>query len=181
MTGEHPDPPTAQLLDERARALARPLVTGREPGTQHLVVAIGDQRVAVPVAAVREVVPPGAITRVPGTPQALPGVRAVRGGILSLADAAALLGLRPGRPGHEQHVVVLADDAPLGLLVDAVLELAGIDPEDISPVRSAGTSARAGVLAGTTPAGTLVLDASAVLTDPRLDLTTLPTSDEGSP
>lgn len=169
---------TAQVLGQRARALARPVAEQVTTGPDHVIAVVGGQRVAVPVAAVREVVPPSPITRLPGTPPELPGVRAVRAEILCLVDTAALLGMPAARASEQQHVVVLVGEAPLGLLVDDVADLVTFEPADLGRPPAAGNASDR-LLASVTRAGTLVLDPPAVLADPRLDVsTTAPTPDE---
>lgn len=170
---------TAEVLEQRARALSRPTTQEFRTGRDHMVTVIGAQRVAVPVTAVREVLAPAPVTRLPRTPPELPGVRAVRGEVLCLADTAAVLGLSHDRAQEEQHVVVLLGEAPLGLLVDEIAELTTIDEAEMGRPPATGSSF-ANLLTAVTRSGTLLLDPSAVLADPRLDLsTTTPTSHEG--
>lgn len=165
-------------LRERARRLARSEEHER-PGVEHLLVSVAGVRLAVPLTALRQTVAPGPVTGLPGLPAELSGVRPLRGEIVCLADTAALLG---GQAAHEpggQHVVVLEGDRPLGLLVDEVQDLIHLESSELHPAPPAATEFA--VLAGVTSAGVLVLDAPAVLADPRLDLSASPSSEGHHP
>lgn len=164
------DDRTARLLADRAQALARPAAPERAPGSQLLVVEVGRQRVAVAVQDIREVVTPGHVTALPGAPTQLAGVRGLRGDVVCLADAAGLLARSPAHRPSEQHVVVLEDVAAVGLLVDAVLDLVHVDDRDVGRSPPASDPLVDRLVSGMLPDATLVLDARAVLSDPRLSL-----------
>lgn len=168
-------------LRERARQLARPLGQQEASGADHLVVAVGTVRLAIAVAALRQTVTPAPVTRLPGLPAELRGIRSLRGDLVCLADTAALLGSTTALQPAAQHVVVLEDASPLGLLVDEVVGLRHLEPADVHPPPATGTSTTAlpDLLAGVTPDGTLVMDTAALLTDPRLHLSAPATRDEG--
>lgn len=170
-------------LRERARHLARPVALQESQGADHLVVAVGSVRLAIPVSTLRQTVTPGPVTRLPGLPPELRGIRSLRGDAICLADTAALLASPSALEPAAQHVVVLEDASPLGLLVDDVLGLRHLGPSDVHPPPTAGMSSAAlpDLLTGVTPDGTLVMDTAALLADPRLQLSALPTHDEGRP
>jgi chemotaxis signal transduction protein len=162
MTGSSLDD---RLLASRAAALARPLDDEADVGTiDLLVLALGDQQVAVRLQDVRAVRPPGPVTLVPQTGTALAGVVGGYGEVLPVAGLGGLLGLTPGLPPDQQWVLVLHDPAaPLGLLTDAAVDILTIRPADlIAPADSAA------LVAAVLPDGTVVLDGPAVLSDPRV-------------
>lgn len=164
-------------LRERARHLARPVAQQESLGADHLVVAVGTVRLAIEVAALRQTVTPGPVTRLPGLPPELRGVRSLRGDLVCLADTAALVASPTSLEPAAQHVVVLEDASPLGLLVDEVVGLRHLDAADVHPPPSTGTSSTAlsDLLTGVAADGTLVMDTAALLTDPRLHLAAPPT------
>jgi chemotaxis signal transduction protein len=170
-------------LRERARQLARPVHQEQERGEDHLVVAVGTVQLAIPVISLRQTATPGPVTRLPGLPPDLTGVRALRGDVVCLADTAALVGTSTSSEPAAQHVVVLEDTSPLGLLVDEVLGLRHLDPVDVHapPATAAAAATLPAMLAGVTTDGALVVDTAAVLTDARLKLPALPAHDEGRP
>ncbi|HEY9244206.1 MAG TPA: chemotaxis protein CheW [Streptosporangiaceae bacterium] len=97
---------------------------------------VAGEAYAIPAGHVVEVAPPAELTRVPGTPPELAGVRNMRGTILPVIDLAALLGIaRSTPPGRvlvaetgEHRAGFEIDD------VDAVRVLAEPDAETESPL-----------------------------------------------
>lgn len=168
-------------LRERARLLARPVQQDDQQSDDHLVVGVGGTRVAVPVDALRQTATPGPVTRLPGLPPQLRGVRALRGDVVCLADTGTLIGCSPAKEPLAQHVVVLHGQAPLGLLVDEVLGLHQLDPSQLRPPPAAVGSALSSVVSGVSEDGTLVLDAVALLVDPRLHVSPPSADEEGRP
>lgn len=156
------------VLAARAAELARPLQDEQDGSTVELVlVALEGQQVAIPLRDVREVRPPGPVAQVPGSSVALAGVVAGHGEALAVASLASLLELPSALPSDEQWLVVLDHrTAPLGLLVDAVLDILAADPAELALPSDAH-----GLITAALPDGAVLLDASAVLRDPRLFLT----------
>lgn len=155
------------VLRTRAVQLARPQGEEQEAASTDLLMAVvGGRQVAVDLGAVAEVRPPGAVAEVPGSSAALVGLVGGRGEALAVASLSTLLGLTTSTPPHEQWVVVLDDPAaPLGLLVDTVQEIVRVDDEELVSAAEAQ-----GVVGALTPQGALVLDAQALLRDPRVSL-----------
>jgi purine-binding chemotaxis protein CheW len=102
-------------------------ISPREPGCQ--VTSTGDDRqlllaeisgsaVALPLAAVREVVPMAALTRVPTGPALLEGFLNLGGELVPVLRTDHLLSLRESRPTPGSRIVVLAGGG--ALLFDAV-------------------------------------------------------------
>jgi chemotaxis signal transduction protein len=154
-----------QLLASRAAELAKPLEDEADGGTVDLLVlAVGDQQVAVRLQDVRAVRPPGPVTLVPRTGEALAGVVGGYGEVLPVAGLGTLLGLAPALPPDQQWVLVLDDPAaPLALLADAAVDIVAIRPADLStPADSAA------LVTALLPDGTVVLDVPGVLSDPRV-------------
>jgi purine-binding chemotaxis protein CheW len=152
------------VLAARAAELARPLDAHQEDGADLLVLVVGDQRVALPVEAVRAVRSPGPVAHVPAGGSALVGMIGEQGDALPVAPLAALLGLPRAAATDQQWVVVLDHPtAPLGLLADLAVDIVSVRPADIT---SAGESAR--LTTGLLADGTVLLDPGAVLHDPRL-------------
>jgi purine-binding chemotaxis protein CheW len=155
------------LLARRARDLARPLDDQQDRSNLDLLlVAVGEQQVALAVEDVRGVRPPGAVSHVPGGQGALVGLAGGHGDALAVAALSHLLALPGTRPAHEQWVVVLEHpSAPLGLLVDAALDIVSVHETELRPPSDPGVLIRALL-----PQGALVLDTPALLRDPRLSL-----------
>ena len=156
------------LLAARAAELARPLDDEADGGTiDLLVLAVGDQHVALALQDVRGVRPPGPVAQVPGASEALAGVVGGYGEPLAVAGLGSLLRLRPLLPAEQQWVVVLDDPvAPLGLLADAAVDIRSVRPEDLG--RPADDKR---LVAALLDDGTIVLDTAGLLSDPRTSLT----------
>lgn len=96
--------------------------------TRVLVVRVGDEQVALPLAAVRELVDAPSITPVPLAPSALRGHCALRGQHLPVLDLGALVGI--ARERRDVPIALVADDGSFALAVDDALDV--WEPEDAS-------------------------------------------------
>jgi chemotaxis signal transduction protein len=163
----------ARILDDRARGLSRPFGSPGSEGNLHLIVRAGDRRVALPMEALRSVVEPPPITRLPPDGRSLVGVVALGGEVVPVAGLATLLGSGAGNGDNARMLVVVEDgDSQLALEVDGVEGHEALIPHlsariDLSDAANKDTPAL------TTPVGEeglLVLDVNAALADPRLCL-----------
>ncbi len=138
------------------------------PGCALLRMAAGTETVAVPIAAVREILEVGRLTALPRTPDFVRGVMNLRGAVVPVIDLVARLGQPPARIGRRSCVVVVEcqppadhddDDAAdegsphgerlvVGLLVDAVYEVFDAPSGEFEPVPPLGTAIAPGYLLG---------------------------------
>ncbi len=103
---------------------------------RHVVFHIGEERYGLPLAAVREVVEPAPMSRVPCAPGPVLGIMNLRGRVVTVVSLAGLLEVQAGATVDVEAPrgkVVLLDRArrDLGLLVsevDGVHELSEIAP-----------------------------------------------------
>ncbi len=86
---------------------------------------------ALPAEAVREIVLPVAVAKVPLSPKALLGLANLRGVVLPVASLQLLLGRQHHNSSPSQRVIVLAGRPAFGLLVDEVVALTPIRAADI--------------------------------------------------
>jgi chemotaxis signal transduction protein len=104
---------------------------------------LGGRELLVDVAAVREVLVPGPVTRLPGSAPAIAGVTSVRGRIVAVVDASGALGA-PASATRDRFLVVAAPEGPVALVVDRVdaVVAAALDeePDDASPVVTASAT-----------------------------------------
>jgi chemotaxis signal transduction protein len=101
------------------------------PAARLVLVRAGGRVLALPLAAVREVVPARPAVRLPGAGPAVRGLVNVRGRVTTVLDLAACLGLPPLPPGPDQRIVLVGyRDRTVGLAVDEVDRLldVGGDP-----------------------------------------------------
>jgi len=114
---------TTSLLDTSAVVRACIFVLGGEP-------------FALDVAHVREVMIFDEFTVVPLAPPHVIGLANLRGDVMPIVDARALLGLLPRRPDRAHRtLVVAADDLEIALAIDGVMSLEAF--AEIVPVEEA--------------------------------------------
>jgi purine-binding chemotaxis protein CheW len=160
-----------QVLEERARLLARPAVDhAGEDLVELVVLSVGAERYGVDVRLVREVRPLAGLAPVPGTSDVWVGLVNLRGSlcpVLSLRRHLQVAGPEDGPAGSGVLVVVTAP-YPAALLVDAAVEVRRCRPGELRPVQvAAGDRAHAAVTAVTADL-LQVLDPAAVFADPAL-------------
>jgi len=104
-------------------------------GRNHVFFLQSDEKYAVSIEFVQEIIKPKEITEIPHTPDFLRGVVNLRGKIVPVID----LRRRFGLPGNEitrasRIVVVRHADQVIGLLVDSVMAVQPIPDRKIEPV-----------------------------------------------
>ena len=117
-----------QVLQERARQLARPLRATSSQGETMLLFALGEERFATPLGSLREVVTTAVLTAVPGIPQPFIGLTNIRGALIAVLDVRRLLRIADPRPDGI-HPILLAEDESglIGVWADAVHGLIEIE------------------------------------------------------
>src|SRR5512142_936182 len=98
---------------------------------RHVVFRVANERYALPLEAVREVVlPQPPFARVPRVSEAVPGVMNLRGRVLAVVDLAALVGLptQPLREGTGQVLVLDQGKRALGILIGGVQGVEDLEP-----------------------------------------------------
>lgn len=103
----------------------RDRVRARAGRGELFVFAVGDERFAVDVRAVEEVVEAPVIQPIPGMPPAVAGAARFRGQVMAVVRAAPLLGVEGG-PGGTLLVMRRGTDH-VGLLVDDVDDVADVE------------------------------------------------------
>jgi len=166
------------LRAARTRALAgRDRAARRQVALRPFLVCVcGEDRYGLPLAQVAQVLPARPVTAVPGAPDALLGVIALSGRVVSLLGLARALG-RPGapEPGAGHIVVLRGGAAAVALAVDRVEGVAAIAvpdpdlpaaPESLLDPAVAGLGA--GAVSGYAPARTNADDGFVAIDLPRL-------------
>jgi purine-binding chemotaxis protein CheW len=152
-----PDEDVTGLLDLGEPATAAPAPPVEAPG-EFLAFALGAERFLLPLAAVREVVKPPALTEVPREGPALRGLMSLRGELMPVYDVRERLGLGPPPPAgpaegpqeRAARVLVLHGGAqgPAGVLADAVVGVVRLRPSALEvPQAGVVRSERHGVRA----------------------------------
>src|SRR5215213_10007728 len=85
-----------------------------------LTLFVRDEAFALPVESISEVIRLPELTCVPRSPASLAGLANLRGAVLPVADLRRLLRREAAPPTGAARVLVVAGEAPFGLLVDRV-------------------------------------------------------------
>lgn len=109
---------------------------------QVVTLGVGEERFAVPVARVQEILDRRRIARVPNAPPHVLGVIDVRGTGVSVVDLRVVLGLPPAADDDATRIVVLWVEtagrrAQVALRTDRVFEVAELDEDRVEDVPEA--------------------------------------------
>lgn len=165
-TAERSPARTREILDERARLLARPATAPRqEDELQLLVFPIGEEHFAFEsrcVLAVDRSLRPALL---PAAPPPLRGFAAWRGELLTLFDLGQLTGAAATSRVEAPVVLVLGSErGAFGVLIDEIPRTETLVPADVRPLQHGLGDGRRHLL-GTTPGSALVVDAAALISD----------------
>jgi len=95
---------------------------------------VGDVAYAVPIASVREIVNPGALTALPHLPPAVAGVADHRGEVIVVVDLRARFGLGPAMDqSRSKWVLLVVAGRVVGLIVDQVTDVFGTGGDAVRP------------------------------------------------
>lgn len=103
----------------------------------YLTFALSDEKFAIPVDNVQEVVEFSHVTKIPNAPNYMLGIINLRGRVLPLLDTRLKLGLTPTTITSKSRIMVLElqtndnKDFHIGAMVDVAREVVEINPEDI--------------------------------------------------
>lgn len=111
-----------------AEAVRPPVRAAEGAHDVYVTLTVGGQLCGIPVLAVRDVLGPQAITRIPLAPAEVAGSLNLRGRIVTAIDLRRRLGLPVA--GNPMSVVVEHQGELYSLLVDAVGEVMRLDPAD---------------------------------------------------
>jgi len=115
----------------------------------YLTFTLGEEAYGIPVRFVTEIVRLQKTFAIPDVPAYVRGVINLRGKVIPLLDVRSRFGMPDnGYTDRTVVVVIEVNDAPTGLVVDAVSEVAEIPPAKIEPQRSLGDEIRARMVSG---------------------------------
>ncbi len=158
------------ILANRARTFALPEEEPHEtPFPEILKFRLAGQEYAIETQYIREVFIIHEITPVPGVPDFIVGIGAIRGEIISVVDLRILFSIPERGLTDLNRVIVLSDGAvTFGILADYITEI-GIRPTGhLSPVDPGITPISRRYLMGVADGSVIVLDAEAILADPGM-------------
>ncbi|HEX6590054.1 MAG TPA: chemotaxis protein CheW [Longimicrobiales bacterium] len=120
---------TAAETAERAAYLASP---------QWVVCSCDGHWLAFPINSVREILPPRAFTRLPGTGPEVCGLIGLRGRIVTVLDLGAILGLAPSASRDEHRLVLIEHDGRVvGMAVDEMVAVTRAAARELSLAKDA--------------------------------------------
>lgn len=153
-----------QVLEERARALARPAAPPPTGDTLELMTfALANEVYAVESRYVAAVFRLTDLSPLPGAKSPVFGVTAWRGELLTILDLRAALGLSLAALNDLSRVIVLGKDRPaFGILADAARELVTLPAREVRDPPD-WVAAQQEFLRGVTADAVLVLDAVKLL------------------
>jgi purine-binding chemotaxis protein CheW len=146
------------------------------PLANYLTFWIAGEHYALPLARAREIVRCESVTKVPDTPAWLRGVTNIRGTVIPVIDLAPRLGSAETAAGQRTAILLIEVDwtgehMVLGLLIEAVGQVAAVAPEAIGATPPFGTRINTRLLVGLMPVDgrfALILDIDAVLSAKEL-------------
>jgi purine-binding chemotaxis protein CheW len=119
--------------------------TGDEPARDlHGLIRLAGLRVALPVGAIREVVPrPAALDPFPATRADVAGAMELRGQVIPVMDLAATLGAGAAVDAGEAQIVVIvrAGTCVFGMLAEAIDGVSALGEDVLGPLSLAGMAA----------------------------------------
>jgi chemotaxis signal transduction protein len=167
---ENKDPARVQaILEKRAKKMARPVKIKNEVlPIEVLKFRLANQEYALSMDHIREVELTGEITPVPGTPEYITGICAIRGEIISLVDLREFFKIHGKGLTDLNRVIVITDGKiTFGILADFITGIDMILREMLTHIRPGQTPIAEKYLLGTVH-DLILLDAAKLLEDPAM-------------
>lgn len=103
-----------------------------------VVFRLAERELGFPLTSVSSILPMVAVTPIPESTPWLPGVINLHGSALPVMELRRRLGLPPREPDPDPDAAIIVmespERAPLGVIVDHVLRVVTLSPDEISPV-----------------------------------------------
>lgn len=101
---------------------------------RYLEFNLGEEKFAIPLLTVKEVIAVPVTTKVPFTPDYYLGIMNLRGQVLSIIDLRKRMKIAPQEANSETAVIIVdLDFTQLGVVVDSINRVIAIEDEDFSP------------------------------------------------
>lgn len=122
-------------------------VAAESDATQYLTFLAGQERFAISILDVKEIIEVSSMTNVPMTPDFIRGVINLRGSVVPVVDLSVRLGKQRSELDKRSCIILVeietdAERQTLGMLVDEVNEILEIDADSIQPPPNFGTDIR---------------------------------------
>lgn len=162
----------SEMLRERARKLALPLSEEADPSSLYEVLefTLGQEPYCLETQFMAEIHPVTTITRLPGTPEFIVGLMAIRGRVVCVLDLKRWLGLPAQGLGDQPKVILLKDQTTeFGVSADSVGGIVRLVRDHLLPLPP-GLSNLKALAKGITKEHGVLLDAKALLNDPSINV-----------
>jgi len=145
---------------------------------QLLTFVLREQRYALPIGRIREVIEHRVLTRVPSAPAFVQGVINLRGVVIPVVDLGLHIGLMAYAPSRRTCLLIVeiparGEPITLGLIVDSVADVLEVDRSALRPPPPFGVPVRLDFIAGLVALAegeiVTVLDAEAALSREQLE------------
>ena len=129
------------------------MVAGITELTQFLTFNLGEEVFAIDVSQAQEVLEVTNITKVPKTPNFMPGVINVRGSVVPIVDMRLKFGMEKAERTIDTCIVVMEvsldkETVVVGAMADSVQEVIELEPEQIEPPPQIGTKLKTEFIKG---------------------------------
>lgn len=119
-----------------------------ETATQYVTFVAGDETFAVEMAPVQEIIRVPDVVRVPLAPPSLNGLANLRGKVLPIVDLRHVCGFDRTTADDTARALVLDYGEPLGFVVDRVVSVIDVDPQQLEDVGTISSAVNAELLTG---------------------------------
>lgn len=166
------DPETLNAQTESRRDAVLSFAETDNISDMYLTFALAEEEYGVGIGGVSEIVGMQRIMPIPDMPDYIRGVINLRGKVIPLMDVRLRFGL-PERAYDERTVIIVmeVEDAPIGLIVDAVREVLEIPPAQVDRPNQFDRGAGRSVIAGIGRIGdrvAVLLDTATLVSDAEL-------------
>jgi len=161
-------------VDASGNSVGVPQPESKTNRIKHVVFVLDGTHYAVPLTNVLEIQRIPRITSLPHVPSWLRGVTNMRGDVLSVVDLRMLLGIETAVRSNDERMVVVkstSEELAIGWIVDHVVGIRGIEPNETQPCSATKASPDAGFIQGIVQRDDrviAVLDVNRVLNSPIL-------------
>jgi len=137
-----------------------------------VLLRLGDDRYAVPITSVREILRVGRLTPVSTAPAFVLGVINLRGVIMTVLDLRVFFGLEPGPVGPEARIIIAeGGGVVVGILVEQVEEIIDLPAAKVKPPLSPAKGMVEDYVVGIAAHGdqmVVLIDLEKLLRNPRI-------------
>ena len=141
------------LIRSQRKAAQEPQDRQAARGQQYLTFTVTGEVFGVAIVSIKEIIEYRATTEVPMMPEFMRGIINLRGRVVPVIDLAVRFGRLRGEVTRRSCIVIIetgqgTEQRDLGVLVDAVSEVAEIPDADIEPPPSFGAKLRSDFITG---------------------------------